>query len=87
MSFQATGRARLTNARWYRLTLVNGRRLKTATILMMAVLFLAAGRGTHVPPSISTFVRSYQAVKNTNAPMSFWERVVYSLALSRQSAA
>jgi len=47
---------------------------------------LVAGMERPVSASLSNFVESYQVVSNTSAPMSFWERLVYSIALSKQRA-
>jgi len=54
---------------------------------MVAAVIFASTQRTQLPSSVCTFVRSYEAVKKTNAPMGFWERLAYSLALSRQQAA
>jgi len=49
----------------------------------MAALAVA-GMERPISASLSNFVESYEAVSNTSAPMSFWERLVYSIALSKQ---
>lgn len=54
---------------------------------MLAAGLLAGTARTPLPSSVCNFVESYQAVKNTHAPMRMWERLVYSFALSRQRAA
>jgi hypothetical protein len=54
-------------------------------MLLMAGI-LVAGMERPITALVSSFVESYQAVTNTNAPMSFWERLVFSIALSKQHA-
>ena len=54
---------------------------------MLAGVLFAGAQRTPIPAGVCTLVRSYEAVKNTNAPMGFWERLVYSFELSRQQAA
>ena len=64
---------------------MSGRRFKLGATFLMAGI-LAAGMERPIAASLSNFVESYQAVSNTSAPMSFWERLVYSIALSKQRA-
>ena len=66
---------------------MNGRNFKFGAIVLLASMLLAGMERTPIPSSICTFVESYQAVKNTHAPMRMWEKLVYSFALSRQRAA
>jgi hypothetical protein len=47
----------------------------------MATALSAVDLAAHSPP-ISLFIRYYDAVRNTNAPMSLWERVAYTLVLT-----
>ena len=53
----------------------------------MAAMLLAGMERTPIPSSVCKFVQSYQAIKNTHAPLGIWERLVYSFALTRQHAA
>jgi len=39
-----------------------------------------------IAATVSNFVASYHAVSSAGAPMSVWERFVYSIALSKQRA-
>jgi hypothetical protein len=64
---------------------VSGRRFKLGAIFLMTGI-LVAGMERPISASLNNFVESYQAVSNTSAPMSFWERLVYSIALSKQRA-
>lgn len=65
---------------------MNGRKFKFGAVFLLAgALFVGVGH-TPIPSSFCNFVESYQAVKNTNAPMHIWDRLVYSFALSRQRA-
>jgi len=66
---------------------VNGRRFKLGAIFLLAAILLAGMERTPIPSSVCSFVKSYQAVKNTHAPMGLWEQLVYSFALARQRAA
>jgi hypothetical protein len=54
--------------------------------MLLLAGMLVVGMERPISTSLSSFVESYQAVTNTNAPMSFWERLVYSIALSKQHA-
>lgn len=67
-------------------TYVNGRSFKFAAIFLMAAMLLAGMERTPIPSSVCTFVQSYQAIKNTHAPLGMLERLVYSFALTRQRA-
>lgn len=66
---------------------MNGRKFKFGAIFLLAAVLLTGMERTPIPSSVCNFVKSYQAVKNTNAPIGIWERLVYSFALSRQRAA
>lgn len=65
---------------------MNGRKFKFGAVFLLAGMLLAGMEHTPIPSSLCNFVESYQAVKNTNAPMHIWDRLVYSFALSRQRA-
>ena len=56
-----------------------------AGLLMAAMLLLGAHEATD-NPRVCRFVRYYNAVKNTDAPVNFWERLVYSYVLSNANA-
>ena len=64
---------------------MSGRRFKLGATFLMAGI-LVTGMERPIAASLSNFVESYQAVSNTGAPMSFWERLVYSIALSKKHA-
>lgn len=66
---------------------MNGRRFKFGAIFLLAAMLLAGMERTPIPASVCSFVESYQAVKNTHAPMRLWEQLVYSFALTKQRAA
>ncbi len=59
-------------------------RISSVCVLSLA-LVLGAHRAT-VSAHVTHFVRTYRALKNTNAPINFWERLVYSLILSNTRA-
>jgi hypothetical protein len=58
----------------------SGVRFTFAAVLMMTALS-AVDLAAH-SPKIRLFIRYYDTVQNTNAPMSLWERVAYSLVLT-----
>ena len=68
-------------------TYVNGRRFKFGASFLLATMLLAGIHKTPIPSTVCNFVESYQAVKNTHAPMRLWEQLVYSAALTKQRAA
>ena len=59
------------------------RRLKLATVLLLAITMAGGLREVAASPSLCRFLFYYDAVKNTDAPIRFWERLAYSLALTR----
>lgn len=63
------------------------RKVKFGAVLLMAGAALMAMESNPIRPSFCNLVESYQAVRNTHAPMGVWERFVYSFALARQRAA
>ena len=63
---------------------MNGRKIKIGATLLMATVLCVGMERTPIRPSIYTFVQSYEAVKKTDAPMGLWERLVYSVALTKQ---
>jgi hypothetical protein len=58
----------------------SGIRFTFAAVLMITALS-AVDLAAH-SPQLRLFIRYYDTVQNTNAPMSLWERVVYSLVLT-----
>ncbi len=65
---------------------MNGRKFKIGAILLIAAMLMVGVGSTRIPCSVCNLLVSYQAVKNSPAPMSFWDRVVYTFALSKQRA-
>lgn len=53
-------------------------------LLMAMALSVAGAQRVAITPSICTFVDSYRAVEKTDAPMGMWERLVYSVALTKE---
>jgi len=61
------------------------RGLKLATIVLVTFSVGASARQAAISPSLCRFFSNYDAVSNTGAPLSFWERLAYSLAMTRAS--
>ena len=61
------------------------RRLKFATVVLLTVTMAAGLRHVAASQSLCRFLVYYRAVEKTDAPISFWERLAYSLALARAS--
>ena len=59
------------------------RRLKLATVVFLTITMGAGLREVAASPSLCRFLFYYDAVKKTDAPISFWERLAYSFALTR----
>jgi hypothetical protein len=59
------------------------RRLKLATVVLLTITMAAGLREVAASPSLCRFLFYYDAVKKTDAPIRFWERLAYSLALAR----
>jgi len=59
------------------------RRLKLATVVLLTITMAAGLREAAASPSLCRFLFYYDAVKKTDAPIRFWERLAYSLALAR----
>jgi hypothetical protein len=52
----------------------------------MAVALLLSAQEATENPRVCRFLYYYNAVKNTDAPVNFWERLVFSFALSNARA-
>jgi hypothetical protein len=65
---------------------MNGWKLKFGALFLVTVGVLTGMEQMRIPTSVCRFVKSYQAVRNTNAPLGVWEKIVYSYALTRQHA-
>lgn len=63
------------------------RGLKLATVVLLSISFGASVRQVASSPSFCRFLSYYGAVRKIEAPISFWERLAYSLALARASEA
>ena len=61
------------------------RKLNLATVVLLTISIGAGVRQVTASPSLCRFLFYYDAVKKTDAPISFWERLAYSLALARTS--
>jgi hypothetical protein len=59
------------------------RRLKLASVVLLTVTMAAGLREVAASPSLCRFLFYYDAVKKTDAPIRFWERLAYSLAMAR----
>ena len=66
---------------------MNGRKLKLGAVALLASMLLVGMERPPITSSLCNIVESYQDVKNTHAPMGMWERLVYTIALSKQRAA
>jgi hypothetical protein len=60
------------------------RGLKLATIVFL-ISASAGARQIAASPSLCPFLSCYDAVRNTDAPLTIWERLAYSFALARAS--
>ncbi len=65
---------------------MNGRKFKFGAIFLLAAVLLTGMERTGISSSVCTFVRSYEAVQNTKAPLGIWQKLVYSFALTKQRA-
>ena len=63
---------------------MNGRKFKFGAIFLLAAVLLTGMERTRIPKSVSSFVKSYETVKHTNASLSVWETLMYSFALTKQ---
>jgi hypothetical protein len=61
------------------------RGIKLATIVLLTASLGAGARQAAASPSLCQFFSYYDAVSSTGAPLSFWERLAYSLAMTRAS--
>jgi hypothetical protein len=61
------------------------RSAKLATIVLATLSMGAGARQAATSPSLCRFFSNYDAVSNTGVPLSFWERLAYSLAMTRAS--
>jgi hypothetical protein len=59
------------------------RSAKLSSGLVLAAILLVVFHQANASPPVHRFIEYYQAVENTNAPISFWERVVCSFLLTR----
>jgi hypothetical protein len=59
------------------------RGLKLATFLLLTVSMAASARQAVAACPVSRFFSYYHAVSRTDAPLNIWERLAYSLAMTR----
>lgn len=63
------------------------RGLKLAAVALLAVTMGASVRQAAVSQPVVRFLTCYEAMRTADAPISFWERLAYSYALSRACGA
>jgi len=59
------------------------RSLKLATVVLLTMCMATGVREVAASRSLCRFLFYYDAVQKADAPISFWERLAYSLALAR----
>ena len=57
------------------------------TVLLLTVTLGIGLERTALTAEACRFVQAYRTIQKTNAPMGFWERLVYSVALAKARAA
>jgi hypothetical protein len=63
------------------------RGLRLAAVALVAISMGVSVRQAATSQPVARFLTCYQAMRSADAPISFWERVAYSLALSRACGA